>query len=1082
MKGLQGFIYQKNNLLLDAAIAATVAASGKLPLIYPLTKQGNGNIAVTGAYNGADDARYEVEIADTDLENPVVSVPTFKGAGSGKISDISVSGLAAQKITVRCIETGVNTTSAEIEIEGVRFGAKTPGAAGNNITIDVDDSSLVYTDSGFSTVKDIKAGDNAIEGQEFDWETVPLQAGLVPEDAKRVAFGQDKLHIYLQYKVYDSGEWKYNFIPEIKNDVPAGTKVYFVTEGRTVTLADGVYTEPYEGIISIADLWQQVKASSEILAPLDLAIDVSRAIDSFAVREFALKTRAYSLAPYAKSGSSEYAGGLDSIIVHDDKTKTELISLECYDNTFVGAELWKVTGSASGDLGTVKTGDFNDLGPAGFSIPQKLPKDYGNPQEDWSYKITYVSRGTGITPPPICLAFRLGINAAPQTLELEYKMKDPECPACPPVYFSDTYLGFKEKGGEIGMAYTVPDLNYWLDALKDRMMEAIGLDAAEVSTVSMSLTGYFAKFKTLAARIMALPENDTAALALMVTNLKALGNSITLFNRDADAWQSTHGYATGDYVKSSDGWLFSCNLAGTSGATEPVWVKKSGATTTDNTITWTCLGASEYSWDDAANHWSPEDAPYSTNIIYDVRWGLTAYAALVDAVLEYERTYGVKKNSIIDPDVPYIEPSGDYYWEVKGSKAYLPMDPNSIYYSVFKSGDKIINSQEFALKISTACGGSLIEGDRITITIGGIKFEPTYQVGDVTYLPTVAAQGLHLLGGVDGDDSYVWEIDGAIPFDDYVLDRNAPAAYTSPNLSFLLTDGIVRFQVGDSFEFSIESGHFKWRKDGGAWSALLPISQAAQDLDSGLDIGFSLGVNPSFMIGDSWEVLCSQENRASNMTDIGLEQHKGTGNKVFSFDAEVDIDTLIIDNYLITGDFRFQASNNEDFSGELIHDELIAAADRPPLIRKLYLDELITAKYFRLAITGESLIGFVFLGNTMQLSVDADEIKPVRQYMMDRKTGKLSFGLTNYVRVGYTLNYNTFLRSADFALLDALVEWSKGNNDEPFYFIPNVDYPDVACIKGTIDADNIEMNYVKDDNVPAADRLYTIVLPIVGTR
>ena len=83
MIGQQAYLYNKNNKLIDAAITATIAASARTPLVYPVTKTGTGNIAISGNYSGALDSKYEVIVADTSFTAPVVSSPVFRGAGTG---------------------------------------------------------------------------------------------------------------------------------------------------------------------------------------------------------------------------------------------------------------------------------------------------------------------------------------------------------------------------------------------------------------------------------------------------------------------------------------------------------------------------------------------------------------------------------------------------------------------------------------------------------------------------------------------------------------------------------------------------------------------------------------------------------------------------------------------------------------------------------------------------------------------------------------------------------------------------------------------------------------------------------------
>jgi hypothetical protein len=1021
MSGQQAYLYQKNNKAVDAVIDWAISPSGKPVLIYPVSKRGNGNIRAYGSFTGQEDARYEVKVLDTALENPVVSAPVFRGAGTGKISDIAASGLEAQKISVECLSTGTSSAKAIIEIEGLRFRAKYAGSAGNGISVTVDDSKLLFTETDYSTVMDLKEGDTGLEGQEWDFDTKVLQGDLVPADARRIAFGQDMLHIYVQYKKFEDGKWKYYFIQPVQYAVNKGTPVYFVTGGRTITVTDGVTTETYAGIITAADLWQKVKASSAVIEPVDSSIDTTRGTSSPAVREMTTKTDAYFLPAYAGEKSSEYAGELDSILVRDD-AKTELIQIECADNSYIGAEVWNVKGSSSGNMGQAKTGEFADFGRVGFTVPQRFPKDWGTVKEDWSYKVAYASRDQGVTPPGICFFMRLGINSQPQTLVLEYKKKPVECGCPAPPAFSDKCLGFDEKGGEIGMSYTVPDLLFWTDAKIDTLKESNWLAKDEpenfegrsgsatpallkspLNTFESATAEYVSMFKALAQRIMGLPEDAPSQLQAMVDQYKAVVESLTI--------------ASG-------------------------------------------------------NPWTSADPPY----IFEVHYDTTAYMSLVETVLNYERTYGVKKNSVTPPGSCYIDPGGDYYWEVRGSKAYLPAFTDTPYYSTVLQSGQMINTKDFAFLISTPCGGELAEGDTITVSIGGVQFAKTYQLGDITYLPTVAGQDLLLNGGVDGDDTYTFGVTGEKDnFPDYLLNRTDPAQYATSKLSFQIDDGVVMFQVADIFEFNIEGGRWIWKKDGGAWSAPLGIAQTLQALDAGLSVAFDFGVSPSFLQGDTWEVLCVQENKAANMIiPQDILAGNGTGNITLSFDAPVTVDTLIIDKHDLAADITLQASNQADF-GVLIHNEAIPVS---ALICKI-IDGGITAQYFRIIAAGENRIGYLFLGNMMQLSLDADSVLPLRRFQMSRTTGSKPFSLLDRMQWGYNVGYSSFILNADFELLDEMIQYLKSNNDMPLYFLANINYPD-ACIRATIDADNIEFGGDIDDNAPQDKRLYTVTIPVVS--
>src|SRR4029453_17975362 len=58
------------------------------------------------------------------------------------------------------------------------------------------------------------------------------------------------------------------------------------------------------------------------------------------------------------------------------------------------------------------------------------------------------------------------------------------------------------------------------------------------------------------------------------------------------SWPLSTAYALGQVIKGvTNSVLFICSTAGTSGGSEPSWSTTAGQTTTDNTVTWTSLGA-----------------------------------------------------------------------------------------------------------------------------------------------------------------------------------------------------------------------------------------------------------------------------------------------------------------------------------------------------------------------------------------------------------------------------------------------------------------------------------------------------------
>jgi hypothetical protein len=57
------------------------------------------------------------------------------------------------------------------------------------------------------------------------------------------------------------------------------------------------------------------------------------------------------------------------------------------------------------------------------------------------------------------------------------------------------------------------------------------------------------------------------------------------------AWQPSHSFSIGNLVTDHNGFIEKCTVAGTSGGGQPGWSNIWGATTTDNTVTWTNLGS-----------------------------------------------------------------------------------------------------------------------------------------------------------------------------------------------------------------------------------------------------------------------------------------------------------------------------------------------------------------------------------------------------------------------------------------------------------------------------------------------------------
>jgi hypothetical protein len=432
--------------LSNAIRTAILTPSSVLPvsdqvLAIPSARAGTAQVDLSGAYTGAEEAVYDVEILDNTVTTKLPSAPIFTGAGSGKLSAISATSLAAQEVTVELKDAGIPTTYAGVDFEGVRIRARASGAGGNSIRIQIDQSGLIFTGTKFSLLEDLHAGqggeNSGISGAAYDYQTAVLGTdNLIPNTAKRVAFGDDTSAIYLQYKKFSDGEWLYYFVPALKRDIPKGTPVKFVTGGRTVTVTDGITPEPYTSIVTVYDLLNALKTTS-VLTTVDGVVANDRSPTGQASRELLFRTDAH-VQPSVGSGSAAATGFVDTFAAPN--AVTELVTATCfavsasdYPLASLGNEYWQLKGSLSGDLGFIKTDvPYTQVpdGRFGLRIPPKLPPGFGTQKGRFSVDDIQLVDNR-IDDPPICMKrMALGPSAVDQTIELTYRTRPSGNCAC----------------------------------------------------------------------------------------------------------------------------------------------------------------------------------------------------------------------------------------------------------------------------------------------------------------------------------------------------------------------------------------------------------------------------------------------------------------------------------------------------------------------------------------------------------------------------------------------------------------------------------------------------------------------------
>ena len=436
----QRFLANNRNAIRTALLTpSSVQSVSNSVLETPLAREGTAQVALTGAFTGAEEAIYDIEVLDATVSTKLISAPVFSGVGSGTLSGIA-STAAAQTYAVELGDNGIPVTFAGVDLEGVRLVARASGTAGNLVNITIDQTTLTVTDTSYSLIDDLKTGAGAetqgLEGPAYDWSTAVLGAdNLIPSSAKRVVFGDDLGAVYLQYKKYVDAKWLYYFVPEIKRDIRKGTAVKFVTGGRAVAVTNGTTTENYTGIATLYDLLNAIKTGSALLDVVGVIAN-DRSPAGQASRDLLTRTDAH-VQPSTGTGS-EYATGFVDAFANNGAA-TELVTAKCYAVTskdhplaHMGAERWQVSGSLSGDLGIVVTGaPFTDpTGKFGFTIPTALPPDSETSKGRFSATgVAYVGRDAGVEYPPICPAgLLLGPDATNQTITLTYtKRPTGEC-------------------------------------------------------------------------------------------------------------------------------------------------------------------------------------------------------------------------------------------------------------------------------------------------------------------------------------------------------------------------------------------------------------------------------------------------------------------------------------------------------------------------------------------------------------------------------------------------------------------------------------------------------------------------------
>jgi len=1073
MSAPQRFLANDRNLIRTATLTpSAVQAVANAVIETPLARAGSAQLKLTGSYSGIEDATYDFQIEDLASGTKLISQPVYTGVGSETLANVA-STTAAQDFTLECHSAGQPAVAAAVEIEGVSIVARAGGVAGNGIHVNVDVSGLVFTASNFSLIEAVTKGAGAdaspLIGPQYDWDTAAMGAdGLIPSTAHRFAFEGDESNVYVGYKKFVDNAWQYFTVPGLLNDYAAGTRVLFVSGSYTVSIIDDggspPVTDTLTGVVTVYDFLNAVKTTST-LCDVDGVIANDRSPTGQAAREFALRTEARAL--LSTGEGSKAATGFIDITVEPD-ANTELVTAECIaidfkldPQAFVGHEAWTLKGSVSGVLGTIYTDEPFAGATFGLTIPQKLPPTTGNSAGRFSLSgVQYASRDAGGSEVEICFAGKLGPNAVDQTLTLVYTARPPEgcnCESMPVPQLNTRCLG--GAGSDTAMGYSagaqtrIDDLYDWVSSLAGKVTRYVagkGIPPYPATTFP--------------------PDSETASATV-----------------SGDGFSSTKTFSSSTLTGGTD-LLTVADIVDTgyadaalpAGFTALVDQFDSTLQLIDALGTGAPQTAGFTAWDDAltAIQGDLNDSELST-----LGHRLASVASLKYQLM-LRRSLAAAGISPLGKSSASTQTSGDgcwqdygdaFYWKVTGTDGeYAPAFTNHAYWSSRKNDAGVyFSTKEFAFILNVKCPQNLVVGDTVTLTIGNAAALGTYQVGDILKLPLIAAADQFLAGGIDANAIQKWYVTGSVDgaFAVYTFDPGSPSTYFNGGLTLKLVMGGIDPAAGDTFLFSVIGARYKWRKNGGAYSAAAEIPSGATAFDSGLSFTFIPGAEPSFVAGDTWTFRALQKWAVSNLAKPDRKRWfpgVATSNVYAEFASVQTLDAVGIALHTIPEGASITLTGGNVLAVQDWSETIVWQAGA--IVQ--FLSQLRTALWVQLnlATADASSIGWLWVGQAATTALSAD-VTLKRNYSVVRGQagGLYQGGAFLGKSVSATVSWQEgSLTEADAAMLSGSLDYVKSNNDEPILFVPQFTRPADVLLAQIVE-DEIPLPDVFDYN-PNVDR------------
>lgn len=1095
MPSCQRILADINNAA-QAAVATTDAIKPAAYAIFrqPTQRAGFGAVALSGDYVGADDAVFDIEIRPSVSGDERTTQPVFVGAGNGTLRDATAAaGTVAQTIVAACVNLGTTTTYAQVILDGdVLLRAKAAGTTGNSLRLSITTELTLSTQPIGALAADLPKDAQEWTDQKLDFGAVALNPdGSVPTTAPRLVFGRDTSQVYRHYKRWDGSQWQYGVSPKLRTDYSKDTLINTIVGTYTCTLTQGAVTETFSALTTLYHLLLALAASNLVTVVTPIGNDNKP--NGMAAVDVPVRTAAFAL-PATKSRPE--LPNLTAVTA-TASAPTETVTVTCTDDSAANAEVWAVVSQVLGTRPPAKTGVAYASGYIGFTLPkvtlqtapvqggfaitgESYPRTasdthgvpdiclyrpiLGTAAKDTTLKLIWTQRPAGAG----CNCLERRVNGHPVEAYLGIDLGDDDVMTIPAAYqtrlqalygWRATFMRNNTQLGSGGLYGSSQDLDLceaittlFADALADGIYE----DSAAATEWSNALTAMQSDLSSIATEAGIGPDG-------WPTSAKFLRSGITLSVGDylrSESEQATPGVykVTALIVYKEQNNLDANNSALLTAG--PVY-----ASGPFNTV---AIDPAQWLTDRTQGAFVHAVSGSATKLTAALVSTDSHLAGTTERLEQFVRRYQAKMDQIraMAGIVPKASARlngnavwrdlGENYWQIEGTP-YLPVFNNTYYHACVERYDPetqtttIVPTLEFGFGLRVDCPERLQPGDSITITIGNLVIVKPYQKGDQYQVAIVAGRPLSFAGGATGNNTLTWTVSSSVQgaLTNYALTDSEPA-YSAGGIGFRIRRGSLSFALGDAFTFAIETGgRFRWRANGGAWSAVtafaadLPVS-----LSDGLSVIFSDGKAPSFVSGDRYLFQARQPNSPNHVKTADETTWcwpSAAASLTLTFAAATVTCVGLLRHALPAG---ATASITLYGAGGVLLGTTVLPVRSGPMLAFLAAPVVAVSATVTITNAMGGAVGWVYIGDPWAATYSANQCTLRRVYAMERDASVNPRGAYLGAGRGGELVWENWFLDDDWLSLLAMIDRCKADGDRPVVVTPNlVDTHEAALVR-----------------------------------